>query len=339
MAATDIAIIGSFSIDSVLLPDGSACAAKPGGNALWSALGAFLAGRRPRILARVGEDYPAHVLDRLAAAGFDLSALVRLSGAHPVRVCYAHLPDGRRLQPVPAEKIAHLPAAERACFIDTTSRPEMLSRGAPAPEDIPEPWKTEVAHWHLPLLPLARHRALVAALAPLPGRVQADCPSRGDLRIDPFGKLAETLGALEIFLPSTSDLDVFAPQLSPVAALDILRASGAARVLLKAGADGCLLDDGSRRLSMAAFPGTPVDPTGTGDAFCGGLLAARASGADMVQAAAIASACASFALATDNPLDLLDIAPWEVELRTQALLQTVAPLVPHETTENASWPA
>lgn len=332
-AATDIAIIGSFSIDSVVLPDGRALPAKPGGNALWSAMGALVAGRRPRIVARIGDDYPAQVLDRLADAGLDLSALVSLEGAHPVRVSYVHLADGRRLQPVPGDRIAHLSAPEREQFIDTTSQPEKILRGAPQPGDIPAAWADEVACWHLPLLPLERHRALVARLAPWSGQVQSDCPSRGDLRVSPFCKLAETLPSLDVFLPSTSDLDVIAPGMTPLAALDAFRKNGAARVLLKTGASGCILDDGRRRVTLPAFPGEPVDPTGTGDAFCGGFLAARAGGGDLVWAAAMGSASASFALATGDPLELLAVSPAEVEARAEWLLGKACALEARQTTE------
>lgn len=336
-SAQDIAIIGSFSIDSVLTPTGAALPAKPGGNALWSALGARLAGHLPQIVARIGRDYPEAVLDRLAEAGFDLGTLVRLDIDHPVRVSYAHRPDGGRIQPVTPAMVAHLPEADRAAFVDTTSSPEILALGAPRPEDIPAEWLARIGYWHLPLLPLATHRALVATLAAAPGVLQADCPSRGQLVGAPFERLAPTLPALDIFLPSTSDLEVIAPDLTPGAALDAFRAAGAGAMVLKAGADGLFIDDGHRRMRMAAWPGEAHDPTGAGDAFCGGFLAARAAGASLFDAAAMGSAAASFAVATADPLDLLDVDPAEVARRAARLKLTLAPVeTPEPATEAQS---
>ncbi|MBY5972677.1 carbohydrate kinase family protein [Ferrimonas balearica] len=320
-AIAPIAIVGSFSIDSVVAPDDTALPAKPGGNALWSAMGAHLAGQTPRIVARVGRDYPAAVLERLAGAGFDLGSLIRLERTHPVRVSYAHRPNGDRVQPVPEALLAHLSPEDRAEFVDTTHSPETLVEGAPEPQDIPADWLAEVSHWHLPLLPLARHRALVAALASAPGQVQADCPTRAALVGAPFERLAASLPAIDVFLPSTSDLDVFAPDLDPRGALQALRAQGARSVVLKAGADGVYVLEGRRLTHMPAWPATPIDPTGAGDAFCGGFLVARAQGADLVAAAALGSACASFALETADPLDLLEGGRAEVLRRMDSLMQ------------------
>lgn len=314
-APAPIAIVGSFSLDSVVTPDGEALPAKPGGNALWSAMGAYVAGQVPGVVARVGTDYPAEVLDRLAGAGFDLGTLIRLDRRHPVRVSYAHRHDGSRIQPVPPEMIAHLSPGARAEFVDTTHSPETLVEGAPLPQDIPARWPETIGHWHLPLLPLARHRALVAALSQARGCLQTDCPTRQALFDDPFGKLRATLPGIDVFLPSTSDFDVIAPALDPMQVLRLLRENGARTLVLKAGAGGVFVLDGVRLLHMAAYPGRPVDPTGAGDAFCGGFLVARSRGADPLDAAALGSACASFALDTADPLDLLDIDPAEVDRR------------------------
>ncbi|ALG89325.1 MULTISPECIES: carbohydrate kinase family protein [Actibacterium] len=328
ISPSGLAIVGSFSIDSVLTPTGRALPAKPGGNALWSAMGAYLGGRTPHLVARVGRDYPPQVLDRLDNGGFDLSALVHLECDHPVRVSYAHRPDGGRLHPVPASLLAHLPNTDRAAFIDTTGAPETLVLGAPAPADIPEAWLDRVAFWHLPLLPLERHRALVALLAQARGVVQTDCPARHELVGDPFARLAQTLPKLDVFLPSTSDLEVVAPGLAPRDALTAFRAHGAGTVVLKAGPEGVFVDDGGQRIQLDAYLADPIDPTGAGDAFCGGFLAGRVGGADLIEAAALGSACASFALATANPLDLFEVDRAAVNARARILLKTARPLPP-----------
>ena len=257
-----LAVAGSFSIDSILAPDGRPVVGKVGGNALWSSLGALICGLAPRVLAIVGNDYPGHVLDILSNAGLDTRSIKKIDRPHPVRVTFAHPPDGSRIQPVPDHMIRQLPEDVQAAFVDTTSRPDILPLGAPTAKDVPAEWLAEADFWHLPLLPLHRHRELVAHLGGASGYLQSDCPARSDLTDNPFAKLSETLGALDVFLPSTSDFDVIAPSASIPDILQKLTETGARTIVLKAGADGVFVKAGDALWRVPAYPGSPVDPTG-----------------------------------------------------------------------------
>lgn len=315
----ELAVAGSFSIDSVLTPDGRHVVGKVGGNALWSSLGVRMCGLSPRVLAVVGRDYPARVLDTLVTAGIDTRAIVSIDRTHPVRVTFAHGPDGSRIQPVPEAMLSALPAEIQAAFVDTTLQPDVLELGAPRAEHVPDGWLDEVDFWHLPLLPLHRHRALVERIAGGRGHLQADCPARSDLLRDPFGKLAATLGSLDVFLPSTSDFDVVAPHLDTASILSALREAGARTVILKAGPAGAFVLDGDAAWQVPAYPDPPVDPTGAGDAFCGGFLAGMALHGDLVAAAALGAATASFAVATEDPLTLVAVDPEQTLARADAI--------------------
>lgn len=306
-ASPNLAVAGSFSIDGVIAQDGRWVVGKVGGNALWSSLGALMCGLKPRVLTVVGNDYPAKVLETLSLAGIDTRAVVHLDRTHPVRVTFAHMPDGSRIQPVPQHMIRALPEKVQAQFIDTTSQPDVLPLGAPRGEDVPDDWLDEIDFWHLPLLPLNRHRSLVQRIAAGRGQLQADCPARSDLLLKPFEKLSNTLGSLDVFLPSTSDFDVFAPDLDVVQILTGLRAAGARTVVLKAGPDGVYVLREQAIWHIPAYAEAVFDPTGAGDAFCGGFLGGMALTGDLVEAAALGSAVASFAVATEDPLTLADI--------------------------------
>jgi len=319
-AKSVLAIAGSLSIDSVLTQDGRHVTAKVGGNALWSSLGALIAGNAPRIITVVGNDYPEEVLAALVAAGIDTGAVRRIDRSHPVRVTFAHMADGSRLQPVPREMIEALPEADRADFIDTTTLPDILPLGSPCGSDVPDAWLDEVDFWHLPLLPLARHRSMVARIAPGRGRLQTDCPARSDLIGDPFGRLSVTLGAIDTFLPSTSDFDVVAPGLPVEDILFRLKAKGARTVVLKAGGTGVLIQRRDEIFHMPAYDTPAIDPTGAGDAFCGGFLAGIAATGDVLEAAALGSAAASFAIATEDPLTLIAVDRDQVVRRARQLL-------------------
>jgi 2-dehydro-3-deoxygluconokinase len=62
-------------------------------------------------------------------------------------------------------------------------------------------------------------------------------------------------------------------QREPEAILDWSRAAGARRIVLKMGANGAVLDDGTTRVALPAHRVTAVDATGAGDCFAGNFVA------------------------------------------------------------------
>jgi sugar/nucleoside kinase (ribokinase family) len=72
-------------------------------------------------------------------------------------------------------------------------------------------------------------------------------------------------------------------------------------VVVRRGADGCLLAHGGEVLSVPGFPTEAVDSNGAGDAHTGAFLAALASGLPPVTAALRANACAAIAVSRFGP--------------------------------------
>ncbi len=77
-----------------------------------------------------------------------------------------------------------------------------------------------------------------------------------------------------------------------------LHRAGARGVVLKQGADGCVVSDGTRRERIAAHRVASVDATGAGDCFDGAFAARLLAGDDPFAAARYANVAA--ALATDR---------------------------------------
>jgi ribokinase len=75
-----------------------------------------------------------------------------------------------------------------------------------------------------------------------------------------------------------------------VAGLDRLLQLGIAVTAVKLGSTGCLLTDGTQRMSFPAFNIEAVDTSGAGDAFSAGIVFARMHGLSMPATAALASA-------------------------------------------------
>lgn len=81
--------------------------------------------------------------------------------------------------------------------------------------------------------------------------------------------------------------------------IERLFALGVELVITTMGSDGVEVITPDRRTVLPAFPVTPVDTTGAGDAFCGAMAAALASGTAPNDAVRLASAAG--ALATTTP--------------------------------------
>ncbi|HEY5230015.1 MAG TPA: PfkB family carbohydrate kinase, partial [Galbitalea sp.] len=72
-------------------------------------------------------------------------------------------------------------------------------------------------------------------------------------------------------------------------------------VLVRLGADGCLVGVDGRVEHIPGYPVDAVDTNGAGDAHCGAFLAALAAGLTPTDAAARANACAAIAITRRGP--------------------------------------
>jgi 2-dehydro-3-deoxygluconokinase len=107
--------------------------------------------------------------------------------------------------------------------------------------------------------------------------------------------IIETMALSDVFLPSLDDLQTISGLLAPADIVDWCHLMGAPWVVLKLGAQGCLVSDGTRQSAIPAFLVDAVDATGAGDCFDGSLLGRLAAGDDLLTAARWASAAAAIA--------------------------------------------
>jgi len=96
-------------------------------------------------------------------------------------------------------------------------------------------------------------------------------------------------------LPSEDDAVILFGDASPDAVIDALHRAGARGVVLKRGAKGCVVSDGSRREEIAARRVASVDATGAGDCFDGAFAARLIAGDDPFAAARYANVAAGLA--------------------------------------------
>jgi 2-dehydro-3-deoxygluconokinase len=108
--------------------------------------------------------------------------------------------------------------------------------------------------------------------------------------------ITKAIGLCDLFLPSVDDVNLLSGLDDPAAIVDWSHSLGARKVVLKLGADGALVSDGSRRERLAGHHVQVADATGAGDCFCGNLLARMAKGDTVFDAARYANAAAAIAV-------------------------------------------
>jgi 2-dehydro-3-deoxygluconokinase len=116
-------------------------------------------------------------------------------------------------------------------------------------------------------------------------------------RLWPAARAAATIHAAiamaDIALPGLDDATALTGLTDPDAITDFYLRLGPQTVVLKMGEQGAIIASPAGRTRIPAFPCTPVDATGAGDAFCGNFLARTLAGDTPVDAARYAAAAAA----------------------------------------------
>jgi sugar/nucleoside kinase (ribokinase family) len=97
-------------------------------------------------------------------------------------------------------------------------------------------------------------------------------------------------------MPSVDDMVAIYPGASAEEVAGRLLGRGVGTVVVKMGAEGCLVAHGDERLKVAALPAEVVDTTGAGDCWDAGFIAGLIAGEDLVTSARLGNACAAFCI-------------------------------------------
>ena len=313
---------GGMIVDNMVTWDGRLARGLVGGNAVYSAVGAGLWLDHVGVAARIPQNYPPAAVQALAMTGLDLEGLV----VEPVDVHRAewffHRPDGSRADHL------HASQAEADAFGMTGEQvpPDLVSRfearlsmQADAGGDFkafraahpvtvsqvpPHYWQARGVHLgpNLPdaqigLAREARSRGLIVTCDP-----GFHAAHLGQSQLD------ELLVLADAFLPSEKELALLCPGMSPDVALVQLAQRARAMVGVKCGAKGAfVLHKGQTSpVHVPALPAKVLDPTGAGDAFCGGFLAGLLLGDDAFHAGLRGAVSASLAIETAGPVPRAD---------------------------------
>ncbi|MBV6396552.1 MAG: hypothetical protein HFACDABA_02150 [Anaerolineales bacterium] len=326
-------LVGKLAREYILPAVGSPLIDSPGGNLLYAAGGLALWDARLGLVCRMGEDAPRIWLDEFQARGFDVSGVRVQPGELDLRAFIAYTetfePDNsnlvshfaRRGIPFPKALLGFQPRDPER----TRSPRGKPDPAAPALSDVPSEY-LEAGALHLCPLELGAHLQFTDSLHNAMRTLTLD-PSSTYMIPAAMRDVRAICNGLTAFLPSLEEItSLFWGQTHDVWEMcEAIGEFGCEYIVIKRGAQGQLLYDSlnKRRYEIPAYPVSPVDPTGAGDAFCGGFLAGYHKDYDPLEGALYGNISASLAIEGSGPFFPLGSMPGLAQARLDTLRDMV----------------
>ena len=274
-AAPRLVCLGNLTIDDLVLPDGREVPGCIGGDALYAALAARFWEPKAAMVAPVGRDFPPAVLAEIEAAGLSAEGLTRR--------------DLATLR----NRVAYRPNGERTWTLFSSE--DDFDALSPLPGDIPDGFMGAEAFLVLAMTLPAQER-LVAHLKATTRALVALDPQE-DYIAGNEAALRRLIAQVDVFMPSAEEVRRLLGHEDWPAAAETFAALGPATVVVKLGAEGCLIRHRGEVLREPAAPATVRDTTGAGDCFCGAFMASLVrDGFDLALAARRGAEAASRAI-------------------------------------------
>lgn len=327
-----LVIAGQLRRQFLIPPQGKPLLDKPGGNLLYAAAGTRLWVNSVALLARVGEDFPSDWLRSFQQKGMDTSGVKIVPASIDLRSFIAYT-DERNLQrsnPVSHFARLGLPFPKKLLGYQPPKNEQnnrlQANPDSPKLSDIPANYRLAKAV-HLAPLDLLTHSQLATAFRHGGATYVMIDPDPGYMNANYLDDLRSLLQGITAFLPSEEEIrSLFWGRTHDLWEMaETLASFGCDIVVIKRGARGQLVYDrvSSRKWEIPGYPSNFVDPTGAGDAFCGGFLAGYAASLDPLQAALQGNISASFAIEGSGPFYLLDSMPGLAQARLASLKELV----------------
>ena len=327
-------IAGQLRRDFAIFPDGRALLDVLGGNLPYAAVGLFIwePDTHPGLVARVGEDYPSEWLLALEERGFDVRGIHVLPEALDLRSFYVYADRLTRNSDDPVAQCARLGIpVPRILLGYRSTQPAFDSRSRLTPTslrqaDLPEDF-LDASAAHLCPVDFLTHSLLPAVLRQHGFTTVTLDPSTGAMTPNNWNDIPALVIGLTAFLPAEQELrTLFHGRSTDLwEMMEALAGYGCELIVVKRGERGQLLYDAASRskFEITAYPARVADPTGAGDAFCGGFLAGYRQTYDPVQAVLHGSVSASLVVEGSGPFYALDALPGLAQARLAAMQEAI----------------
>ena len=325
-------VVGRIAREFILPSVGQPLLDKGGGSALYAAGGLMVWQRGVGLLARVGEDYPRARLKELEGRDVDIQGVRILPQSIDLRSFIAYddkfsvthgnavLQFARRELPFPKSLLGYQNPPE---FQEDAKKADPL---APLPVEIPHDY-LEAGAVHLCPFDFVSHNQLAHVFKTSSVHTVTLDPSPGYMSPSFYKELRVVLSGLTAFLPSEEELRaLFWGETNDLwEMVEALGDYGCEIIVVKRGGRGQMVFDvpGKHKWDVPAYSSRMADPTGAGDAFCGGFLAGYKKTYDGLQAALYGNVSASLKIEGSGTFYPLDVLPGLAEARLNALKDLV----------------
>lgn len=325
-------MIGRLSRDFILTPEGTAYLDKPGGSLLYAAIGAGIWENGIGLVGRTGEDYPQDWVEKAARANFDIRGIRFLSDPVDLRAFYAYTDQDTCHTDNPVSHFARLGLSFPKILLGYNGPALTIdSRIQPTPftvrhGDLPSDYLDATAA-HLCPLDYLSHSLLPSSLRQ--GRVTTITidPGLGYMTPVFWEQIPAVVNGITAILTSEEKLrNLFQGRSEDLwEMIETIAGYGCEMVVIKRGKRGQLLYDRNTRNKwlIPAYPARVVDPTGAGQAFCGGFLTGYRATYDALEGALTGNISASLAVEGSGPFYALDSMPGLARYRLDALRDMV----------------
>ena len=271
---SDVAVVGHFSIDSIILPSRPHAFMMLGGSVTYVSLVAKRLEASASVISKVGGDFPEAYLWWLKEEGIDISGVVKREAEQSTRFELEYSSD----------------LSTRILHLKGQASPLTLA-------DLPSQARAKALH-----------------VAPIDGEISyeviEELKKRADvLSLDPQGLLRtfdeagnvycctpmdrRLLSLLNVYKSTLEEIIALTGESEIKPALKAIHDFGVDTVIVTMGAKGAVLSVAGSAYNIPVCTSAPVDPTGAGDVFIGGFLTEYIRAKDSLWCACVGSAAAS----------------------------------------------
>ncbi len=321
-------ITGHLTREFILPPVGQPLLDVPGGSLLYAAGGLMVWDRNLGLLARVGEDYPRAWLHDLKQRGLDVEGITILPESLDVRSFLAYSQEFEVARGNPVSQFARRELTFPKALLNYQNPPEgekderEVEKTASLPVEIPVDYR-EARAVHFCPLNFISHTQLTSVFKAGSVTTLTLDPSAGYMKPAQFKNLRVVISGLTAFLPSEEELrGLFWGETHDLWEMaEAVGAYGCEIVVIKRGPQGQSVLDvvGKHKWEIPAYPARMADPTGAGDAFCGGFLAGYKKAYDPLEAALYGNVSASLKVEGSGAFYPLNVLSGLAEARLEAL--------------------
>ncbi len=282
-----VVVVGHLTLDDIVLDSGETAMETPGGDALYASLGVRMWGVRPHLIAAIPDQYPHQIIKEIVEEGVN-TQFVQSTIGPGVRQWALYDGKGGRQYHSRLGSSSYEEITPRVNGVSKLPTDVSAAHVAPMPALLQYEWVQWLHNQGCPWILLDPHE---------------DQLQDSDL----WNRI---LALVTVFLPSEVEVTaLLGPNVTPLEAAQELAKMGPRIVAIKRGPVGSIVYDRETH-TVCTIPTVmveAVDPTGCGDAYCGGFLAGILQTGDPQIAARWGAVSASFVLEGYGPTKALHV--------------------------------